>query len=285
MFLDKIRNGWSLAMSSFEVLKLDPELMLFPLASGLSCLMILASFALPLIGFGDGTYMDVLLDDETTSTDILAYLLLFLFYFANYFVILFFNSALVACAIIRFKGGDPTIKDGIRAAVSSVVYIVMWALVAATVGVILKVVESRSENIGKFIAGLLGTAWSMLTFFVVPVLVIEHKSPWEAFNRSKNIMFKTWGETFASSFSIGIINFLFMIVAAIPLFLGFMMMGAGGSTPGYVLIALGIIMMIGGVLCTSALESILLAGLYIYSKEGIVPDCYDESTFSSAFQN
>ena len=163
-------------------------------------------------------------------------------------------------------------------------YIVLWALVAATVGLILRVIESRSENVGRFIAGLLGAAWSMLTYFVVPILVVEHQSPWGAFNRSKNIMFKTWGETFTASFSLGLLNFLVFLVGALPIFGGVMLLTAGGAVFGYVLIAVGVILIIAGILCTSALDTILLAGLYIYAEEGVVPDVYDQSAFSQAFK-
>lgn len=282
-FLDRIKNGWSLAMASFKVLKMDPELMLFPLASGFTCLLVMASFALPLMGLG-GDYLEVITDDETTASDVIAYVLMFLFYFANYFVIIFFNSALVACAIIRFKGGDPTVMDGIRSSLAGIFYILLWALVAATVGLILKIIESRSENVGRFISGLLGAAWSMLTYFVVPVLVVEHQTPWDAFKRSKDIMFKTWGETFTSTFSLGLLNLIVFVVGGIPIVCGIAMLSTAAATLGYVLIAVGIILVLLGVLCTSALDSILLAGLYIYAEEGVVPDCYNQNTFNQAFK-
>ncbi len=281
-FFDRIGKGWSLAMASFKVLRLDPELMLFPLASAVACVIVMASFALPLFGLG-GDYLDVITDDKTTGADILAYVLLFLFYFVNYFVIIFFNSALVSCAIIRFKGGNPTVMDGIRSAMSAVHYIALWALVAATVGLILKVIESRSENVGRFISGLLGAAWSMLTYFVVPVLVVEHRKPWEAFNRSKNMMLKTWGETFTATFSLGLLNIVVFLVAAAPIVGGILLISSSAIL-GYALIAFGVLLAILGVLCTSALESILLAGLYIYAEEGVVPTGYENSSFSEAFK-
>lgn len=281
-FWDRISNGWSLAMASFKVLRLDPELMVFPLASAVACVVVLASFALPLFGLGGG-YLEAITDDKTTGADILAYALMFLFYFLNYFVIIFFNSALVSCAIIRFKGGNPTVMDGIRSASSAIHYIALWALVAATVGLILKVIESRSENVGRFIAGLLGAAWSMLTYFVVPVLVVEHRKPWEAFNRSKNMMLKTWGETFTSTFSLGLINMLVVFIGILPIVGGIFLVSTMAIL-GYALIALGVLLIVLGILCTSALESILLAGLYIYAEEGVVPTGYEQRKFGEAFK-
>jgi hypothetical protein len=281
-FFTRIGNGWALAKSSFKVLKLDPELMLFPLASGIACLLVLASFLLPLVGLG-GDYLEVITDDKTTGGDIVAYILLFLFYFATYFIVIFFNCALVSCAIIRFKGGDPTVMDGLRSAMGSIHYITLWALVAATVGLILKVIESRSENVGRFIAGLLGAAWSMLTFFVAPILVVEQRTPWDAFKRSKDVMVKTWGETFTASFSLGLLNLVVFLVGGLPIMAGLFMMGTSPIV-GYLLLAIGIILVIGGILCTTALDTILLAALYIYAEEGVVPEAFDEGTFNSAFK-
>ena len=281
-FFDRISNGWSMAMASLKVLRLDPELMLFPLASGITCLLVLASFIAPLFGLGE-PFLESLQDDKTTIHDILAYIALFVYYFVSYFVIIFFNSALVSCAIIRFKGGNPTVMDGLRAAAGSTFYIAMWALVAATVGLILKAIESRSENVGRFVAGLLGAAWSMLTYFIVPVVVVEQQTPWNAFNRSKDIMLKTWGETLTSSFSLGIFNFIAILISLVPIIGGVSLLATSGVLGGC-LIGLGVLMIIMGVLCTSALESILLAGLYLYAEEGKIPEAYDQHAFTKAFQ-
>ena len=146
--------------------------------------------------------------------------LLFAFYVVNYFVIVFFNSALIACAIIRFKGGNPTIGNGFSAAFSRMPQILGWALVAATVGLILKIIESRSEKLGALVAGLLGMAWSAVTYFVVPVIVVEQAGPVQAGRRSLDILKKTWGEALTANFGIGFIVFLASLAGIIPLVLG-----------------------------------------------------------------
>src|SRR5262249_52021876 len=143
---DRIANGWELAKQSFNVLRLDKELLLFPLVSGLSCLAVLASFVLPL---WNSPYAKVVLNEHQIPKPPVAWVFLFAFYLVNYFVIVYFNSALVACAIIRFKGGDPTVGDGFRAATARLPQILAWALVSATVGIVLKVIESRSERVGQ----------------------------------------------------------------------------------------------------------------------------------------
>jgi Family of unknown function (DUF6159) len=128
---ERLSNGWHLAKESWHVLKMDKELLVFPFVSGISCMFVLASFALPL---WNSQYASVIFDEGKIPNDPIAYLILFAFYAVNYFVIVFFNSALVACAIIRFRGGDPTLGDGFRASFNRLPQIAMWALASATVG-------------------------------------------------------------------------------------------------------------------------------------------------------
>ena len=108
----------------------------------------------------------------------------FAFYFSTYFVIIFCNSALISCAMMRFNGQEPSVGDGFRMAMSRLPQIFAWALVSATVGMLLKVIENAHEKVGYYISMLLGAAWSIMTFFVVPVLVVEKTGPFEAVGRS-----------------------------------------------------------------------------------------------------
>lgn len=200
---ERLSTGWELAKQSIGVLKLDKELLLFPVFSGIACLIVLTTFAVPL--FLSGLLDDIGNQQQEASTmqNVVMSVLLFLFYFVNYFVIIFFNSALVGCAIIRLKGGDPTVRDGIGAAMARLPQIAAWALVAATVGLILKAIESRSERVGQIVASLLGMAWSITTFFVVPILVVEKTGPIDAVKRSVGIMKKAWGNRLPRMLALG----------------------------------------------------------------------------------
>jgi hypothetical protein len=51
--------------------------------------------------------------------------------------------------------------------------ILLWAVVAATVGMALDAIHERVGFVGRIIATITGAAWSLATFFVVPVLVLE----------------------------------------------------------------------------------------------------------------
>ncbi len=278
---ERFATGWELTKQSIRVLRLDKELLLFPLCSGIACTIVLASFALPL--WFSGALEAAEKAPEGLSQNVLTYVVLFAFYFVNYFVIIFFNSALVGCAIIRLKGGDPTVSDGFGAAMARLPQIAAWALVAATVGLILKAIESRSERVGQIVTSLIGMAWSITTFFVVPVIVIEKAGPVEAIKRSVAIMRKAWGESLTANFGIGFITFLLTLIGLVPLAAGVFLLSSGVPAIGVLLIAIAIIWVLAVSLISSALGSIILAALYIYAAEDKVPNEFDSSLIRGAF--
>ena len=279
---EKVSTGWQLARQSYQVLKLDKELLLFPLMSGIACLLVMASFAIPLWASG---YADTVMNEEAISQShqILGYVLLFAFYVVNYFVVIFFNAALIACAIIRFKGGNPNLRDGFSAASARLPQILGWAVVAATVGLILRIIESRSEKVGQFVAGLLGMAWSAVTYFVVPVIVVEQVGPVTAAQRSLSILKKTWGEALTANFGIGLIVLLATLLAMIPLIAGAAAISAGMVALGIVGVVCGVILVLLVSLVSSALNAIIVGALYLYAAEGTVPGQFDDALFQQAF--
>jgi Family of unknown function (DUF6159) len=274
---ERISRGIELTKQSLQVLREEKSLLVFPLFSGIACMIVFASFALPLWASG---YFQGVLDDGKIPQDPLAYIVLFLFYFVNYFVIVFFNSALVSCAIVRFYGGDATVAGGLSAAMARLPQIAGWALVSATVGVILKAIESRSERAGQFAASLLGAAWTIVTYFVVPVLVVERVGPITAVKRSFSILKKTWGESLTANFSIGLVVFLATLVSIIPAVLGVM---SGSTAAAIAGVAVTAVLLIVVSLVSAALHTIIVAALYLYAAEGKVPQQFDEQLLRSAY--
>ncbi len=254
--------------------------MVFPFVSGLACLLVMASFAVPLWMTGAIERFD-----EQGKPDIgwAGYALLFAFYFANYFVIVFFNSALVACAVIRFDGGDPVPGDGMRVAMARLPQILGWALVAASVGVVLRAIESRSEKVGRIVGSLLGMAWSTVTYFVVPVIVVEKAGPLTALTRSTTILRKAWGESLTSNVGIGTITFLLLIPAGAMIFLGAAVMSVGQVVLGGAIMAVGALAVLVVSLASSAMSAIVLAALYLYGATDRVPAAFDNELLRDAF--
>lgn len=274
----KFRGGWALAVQSWRVLMLDKELLVFPLLSGISCFLVLASFAAGILVSGIG-------QRETGPSETLTWIVVFAYYFANYFVIVFFNSALVACAMIRFRGGDPTVADGLRAASARIAQIMAWALLAATVGVILRMIEERVALVGRIVIALLGAVWTIAAYFVVPVLVVEKVGPIEAFKRSAMIIKNTWGESLVSNVGIGLATFLAAaaLIIATAVFTAMLWMMTGSAA---ILVAGGaaiVVLLVLWALVSSALSSIVLSALYLYASEQKVPDAFGGIGLEGAF--
>lgn len=214
-FLDRLSNGWTLAMNSFKVLKENKQLIIFPFLSGISLLLVIGSFFTGLLA-ANGWDLDGVGEQQNNAT---IYFLAFLFYVANYFVIVFFNMALVHCTRLYFRGEEVTIRAGLQFAISRIGAIFAWAVFAAIVGTILKAIQEESGVIGKIITGILGVVWAIATFFVVPIIAYENVGPIEAFKRSSRMMKEKWGESLGATFSFGLIKFIGILGAGLLLFL------------------------------------------------------------------
>ena len=263
--MGKFSHTWSLMGASWDVLKEDKEILVFPLISGICCLLVMASFALPMF-LTDAWRPPG--EEATTADAVEYYAILFLFYFCNYFIIVFFNSAIIACAVIRMEGGDPTVGDGFRAAFSRIALIAGWALVSATVGVVLRIIEDRSKWVGRIVAGLLGIAWGVVSFLVVPILVVEKKRPITAVKESAALLKKTWGEQIIGNFSFGLVFFLLSIPAFVVIFLGVLT-----ASPAAIIACVGLGVLY--IVLLALIQSALQAAVYLYARDGRTPPGFD----------
>lgn len=238
MFFDRISNSFALARSSWRVLRTDKQLVLFPVISSIACLLVLASFGLPLLGLALSGNLQF--EDGNGHPALWTYPVAFAFYFCNYFVIVFCNSALISCALMRFAGETPTLADGFHAAWSRLPQIAAWALVSATVGLILRAIENAHEKAGQIVSALLGTAWTIITYFVVPVLVVEKLGPIDAIRRSLQLLKQTWGEALVGKVGLGLFKFLLMLPGIAILLLGVALCFGKLLAVGVVLVVLGV---------------------------------------------
>lgn len=275
----RLQNSWELVKASIDVLKADKELMLFPVVSAITLILVTASFVAPLFLTN---VLESIGDEETLG--LVHYVVLFLFYFVQYFVIIFFNSALIGAALIRLRGGDPTVGDGFRIAFSHLSVIAGYAAISATVGLILRALTERGK-LGEFVASLIGVAWNIAVFLAVPILVNEDVGPIEAIRRSSRLLKKTWGEQIAGNLGIGIIFFfiyLLIIIAGVGLVY---LAVTVGSVP--FMITSGVIVflvLLLTVLMQSTVSGIYVAAVYQYAVEGDAGAFFDESLVQNAFR-
>lgn len=250
-FFDRLSNGWKIAMNSFKVLKENKQLIVFPILSGISLVLVVASFFTGILAY-NGWDVDNISDGNPVAN----YGLMFLFYIVNYFVIVFFNMALVHCTRLYFHGEEVTVRKGIQFSMSRIGAIFSWAVFAAVIGTILRAIEENSGVFGKIVAGIIGIVWSVATFFVVPVIAYENMGPLQAFKRSSQLMKEKWGESLAGNFSFGLIQFIGIIVIGGVLFL------VGSMIDPIVGIALGVTGAFVVVAIISATQTIFISAVY-----------------------
>ena len=207
--MGRISRSWQLVKASWAVLRADKELLLFPVASGIASFAVVVVLFLGWVGSGG---LDRLDGDGVGLVDLI---LLYVFYFITSSVVIFFNSALIAAANIRLDGGDPTLSDGFRIAFSHLPAILGWAAIAATVGLILQALRERGGALGFVVSLIGGMAWGLITYLVVPILVVEGIGPVDAIKRSASLLRKTWGEQIVGNFSIGLVIGLAFIGVAV----------------------------------------------------------------------
>lgn len=276
--MGKIATTMSLMKASWQILKKDRELLLLPVISGICCLSVMAIFIIQALDHG---WMNHLSRQATAQQKNTGYCFMFLFYYCNYLVIIFFNSAIIACAVMRMNGGNPTLADGLQSAVNRFPQIAGWALIAATIGFLLGMVESGSRRGRGIIAGILGIAWTMVSYLAIPLIVVEKTNPLFALDRSFFLMQKTWGEQVVGNFSFGLIFTLFSL-PVLPLIL---MMNKYWGTPLMLPVFAGAItyLIVLGIF-QSALQTIFNAVMYVYARDGKVPDGFSPDQLKEAMR-
>jgi len=272
--MGRFQRSLRLARASWAVLQADRELLIFPFVSFLALVAVLITFAVPMLLVG--------VNLETGDTTAAGIVIGFAFYVVAYTVSFYFNTGLVGAAMIRLQGGDPTVSDGFRIANSRLPAIIGYAVIAATVGMVLRLISERVGILGQIIVGFLGLAWSVLTFLVVPVLVVENVGPVDAVKRSSALLRKTWGEQIIGGGGIGLVFVLVsfvVILAGIALTVALSTISDAFLVIGIVatILAVGAVALVGG-----ALGGIYTASLYRYATTGEAGD-FGTDALTAAF--
>lgn len=274
-----IGRTWSIMKICWGVLQKDRELLVFPLVSGI------AMIALALLTFGVGSATGALDRAGSAAGSQSAgaiqgadYALFAGIYFIGSFIVIYFNAALIGAAMIRIRGGDPSVWDGFAIANARLPQIIGWALISATIGLILRILRDRARNniVGQIVLAVVGGIWGYLTFMVIPILIVDNVGPIEGIKRSGRLFKRTWGEQVTANFGFGLISFAAIVVAAIPAIL----IGLVSPLAG---IVLGVVTVGTVVVTVAALEGIFKAALYEYVVEDVVAEDFSSELLGGAF--
>lgn len=277
--MGRIRNTIELAKTSWGVLQKDRELVVLPVLSFIAAAIVFAVFVIPGV---------LALPEETTSgtateeqaLPALSMILFVLGSLAATVVSVFFTGALVAGAHERMSGGDPTVGSAIGKATQRIPGLVPWALLTATVGMIIQALRERAGAIGGFLLGGIDLAWNVASFLTIPAIVIDDKGPIDGFKSSAGLLRQTWGENLASQVGFGLVGF----VAAIPAIVLVAIAAAANVTAFLVaafIIAAAWIALVLAVI--SALGGIFKAALYMYATQGRAPEGFEQADLGGTF--
>lgn len=275
-----IGNTWQITKLSWKVLQLDRELIFFPIMGTIGAIIVGVIAA----GVFAGTGTFDRLGSGETEFNVVDLIITLVAYFGGLYMVIFFNAALVAAARERLEGGDPNVMSGIRAVRGMWLAILGWTIITGTVGLILQALQSMARDnahgvmriVAIIIVALLQTAWAYITFFVIPVLVVERVGPISAIRRSGSLLRQSWGEQLTASFSFFLIYLLALLIVAIPVVVLIFLWPVGAIIVGVIL---------GGIALASvaAMEGIFKAALYEWVSEGKGSEWFDQQLLSNAY--
>ena len=269
------RNTWNITKTSAVVLRKDKELLLFPVMSFIGVAIIVGIAAAIFATTGAFDRLNTTGEgSEFQTPDVIIGVLALV---AALFVINYFNAALMGAARHRLKGGDPNLGTGFAAVNKHIGAVFGWTVISAIILIVLTYLRGKTNSfLGRILIGMIGAVWAYMTFFVVPILIIEGVGPIEAIKRSSGYFKQTWGEQLVSGFGFGIIRF----VAILP---GVILGGAIGSISPIAGIIVAIPLVTLGLAVVNGLEGVFKMALYIQVVEGVEPQFFDKHLLQTAY--
>lgn len=283
--MGRLSTSWKLMKQSWGVLRGDKELMVFPVVAAIASLVVMATFLVPvtlsILAANPGTRMH----GDSADVPLWVYPVMFLFYVVMAIVTIYCNAALMGAAMVRLRGGDPTLADGFGYANRHLPQILGWALISATVGMVLRSIQERSGILGRIVVGLVGVAWQFVTYFVVPVLIFEDAGPVQAVKRSAALVKQRWGEQIAGTMGIGFASGLLSLIG-VGLIVGGVFVGAAtrSAVLGVALAVLGVLYLVGLTIVTQAMQGIYNTALYRFATEGTGGGAFSDEDLARTFR-
>jgi len=256
-----IRRSIELMKQSWAVLKHDRELIWLPVISALVAGIVAAIILIPVGLSQDWDAVSGTGESASQQVGGGVYLAIAGLTLALAFISIFFRAALVSGAHERMMGGDPTVRSAIAGALERLPKLFGWAVITTIVGSILRAMEQRAGLLGRIVVNMVGMAWAVTTFLVIPVIVIENSGAVDSTKRSVALFRHTWGENLSAQVGFGLIGFLAFIPIVILAAIG----ATIGTLLGFVLIAVAVTAGIALITVLSALGAIFQTALYHYA--------------------
>jgi hypothetical protein len=191
------------------------------------------------------------------------------------FVTTFFTAALVAGAHQRLTGQVPSLRSAFGAAAGRWPQLFLWSLLSGIVGLVISQIE-RQGLIGALVGRVIGLTWRLTTWLAVPVIVVEGTGPFASLRRSATLFRTTWGENVIAQAGFGLVSLLVLVP---------------GLVVGTVVLAVvpiaGVVVLLAwfGITLTliAALNGIFRTALYLHASGQRVA-WFDEQALAASFR-
>lgn len=268
-FFQRLRSGLLLTKDSIAVLRDHPSLMAFPALAALSSVAFWVVFLVPLL----------VADLIGTGAELIV---LFIVYLGTTFLATFFTASLVFAVNQAFHGEDPDLRESMRAAWRRKGAIFVWAVVAATVSLILKRIQESDSSLSRIAASIFAVGWTVATFFVVPVIVFEEVTVRSMFTRSADTFRGTWGESIGVGLGISLLEF---VGATVGIVTALVVAGLIWLVAPLAGVGIGIVLVVGVLVGThlvgQTIWGITKTALYVYAAEDRIPPQFDDFDFET----
>lgn len=257
--MGKWADGKTLSNKSWELLKENKYFLWFPTLG-----FVLALF--PFIIFGSGVVALAIEDLNVWAivTGVVALV------FIN-FAFTISGAAMVAAVDEELSGRDSSIKYGFGKAFGRLGALFAWSLIQAVVSALLGLLRGNNNGgaaiAGNLLAAIGAAAWSIVTLFVTPFIMLKNEGAVTALKSSVGMVKEKWGTQVTGGVRIGL-RLLIVVLPAIALIVGgfFLLAGSGTSVSlGLVLLALGILLLMLSALLGNALRSIFSVALFHFT--------------------
>ncbi len=294
-----IKVSWELFRASMGVIAREKKLLLFPLMTVLCMVGIVLFFALPVLteplsNYSSWASISSAIRDLTLQFEIgdkgpnrtIKYALYAATYLSLMFVATFSNVAFYREVLNAFSGERVSVRAGFIFACRKWRSILLWTLLAGSVGLIIQKIEERLSWVGRFFTGFLGIAWSVASVFAIPVMIREEgHNPVTLLKKSALTLKKVWGETLVGYVGInlgGLIGLVFLWVLV-----GVVCLSALQPSYSYMAVPFTAISFCGFLICIYLLavaDAIYRCALYVYASEGVIPIPYTEEIMDAAWK-
>jgi hypothetical protein len=271
----RIKASFLLAAESFRFLKADPEMLFLPIIGFFINIALWIPAAL-IVFFGPvgGTLagFETAFGGENEPLPAWWYAVVFYGFFTSAFSVAFVQAGVAHLVSTRARGKGDTLRGALHVVFSLLPALLLWSLITATVGFVLRQIAERSKLLMRIVVFVVGAVWSVLTYFVIPALVIERQPTVASIKRSGKVFKDTWGETIVANISLsGFFMIIFLSLFVLYIGAAVALLGSAGDAGIGIFIGVTVLFVFALFilsLINSTLSCVLRTLLFIYATEG-----------------